>query len=158
MRIVLDTNIIVKAIKDSSWDHLAVLNLLRLFEQNLLLDYEGILFGEYRANAGNHDLFQKWFQEMQNRGLLLWESGHLSNRVAGELRRHHLHEPGDHVVIALAINGDHYIITEDSDFGKGDSARAAHHQDAWNYLCNELMLTIHDAREACEKLKNIERG
>jgi len=158
MRVVIDTNILVGAAKDLSTDHIAVLTLLYIFKQSLMLDYEEVLLGEYRDNVGRCVLFQKWYQAMQTGQLICWGNGHLPQRMAAELRRRHFHESEDQVVVALAVHGDKYIVTEDSDFGKGNIVRAIEHRDVLAYLTHDLRLIVHNAREACERLGGADRS
>ena len=56
----------------------------------------------------------------------------------------------DRIIVALALEtrNDRYIITEDSDFGKGDTEKAEQHADVLQYLTNQLQLTVHGANEA----------
>jgi hypothetical protein len=60
----------------------------------------------------------------------------------------------DRILVALALDkgNDQYIITEDSDFGKGDTEKAKEHNDVLHYLTNQLQLTVHDANEALSNL------
>ncbi len=52
------------------------------------------------------------------------------------------------VLLALEARNDRYIITEDSDFGKGETEKAEQHADVLHDLTNQLQLTVHDAKEA----------
>ena len=56
----------------------------------------------------------------------------------------------DRIIVALALEtrNDRYIITEDSDFGKGDTEKAEQHAHVLRYLTDQLQLTVHDAGEA----------
>ena len=60
----------------------------------------------------------------------------------------------DRILVALALEtrNDRYIITEDSDFGKGDTEKAKEHNDVLQHLTNKLQLTVHDAEEALSTL------
>ena len=60
----------------------------------------------------------------------------------------------DRIIVALALEtrNDRYIITEDSDFGKGDTEKAKEHKDVLDYLTNQLQLTVHDANESLSSL------
>jgi predicted nucleic acid-binding protein len=153
VNVVVDTNILCEAVEHSV-KHLTVLTNLHQFRHSLVLDHQGQLFREYQDQVGQCDFFQKWFKELQTSQLVYWCNGCISKYVARELCHRQLHEPEDHVVVALAMNSGKYIVTEDSDFGKGDSNRSIDHQDALLYLTNDLGLTVHDADEACEHLRN----
>lgn len=152
MRVVIDTNILCKAVKYFSQDHIAVMVLVNKMCCHLVLDHDRQLLGEYQSEVGESELFQKWYQEMQKKAQIFWADGHISNRVSRELRRRCCHELEDHVIVALAVNTDKYIVTEDSDFGKGDPRRAAANREVLEYLTNDLGLAVHDAGEACNAL------
>ena len=49
---------------------------------------------------------------------------------------------------SFTMTNGRYIITEDSDFGKGDTEKAEHHADVLHYLTNQMQLTVHDAKDA----------
>ncbi len=152
MQIVIDTNILYKAAHDFSQDHMAVMTFTVYLKHQLVLDHKGDLLKEYREEVGKYGLFQKWYKELQNKRLIHYCNGVLSSRIAQTLTELGLHEPEDHVVVALALNSGKYIVTEDSDFGKGDLARAAEHEVVREHLTNDLGLLLHDATEACEQL------
>jgi predicted nucleic acid-binding protein len=134
MRVVIDTNIIVCATCRDSWPHLTVLALVRSSNCYLMLDHDQILLGEYRRNVGRKLLFQKWYKDLQSKGQISWANGRLPQRIAHALCQRGCHEPEDHVVVALALKGDKYLVTEDSDFGKGEPKRATTHQSVLRYL------------------------
>jgi predicted nucleic acid-binding protein len=154
MLVVLDTNILCKAVLLGNLDHISVLMLMMQYKHCLTLDYEHMLENEYRGEVGKYELFTKWWKEMHGRALVYFCDGHLSERIAQDLMRLGFHEPQDHLVIALAIHSGKYIITEDSDFGKGDPIRAGEHVAILNYLSNSLELIVDNAAEACERLKS----
>lgn len=148
MRIVIDTNILVNGIRLSSTNHLAVIHLIYIFEHYLTIDHEGNLLREYIDNVGGLPIFEKWFKEMTNLNLVYMTSGRLSNRITDELTGLKLHEPEDRLLVALALKGDKYVITEDSDFGKGVADRSKDHASVLTYLSEDLGLTVHDSEEA----------
>lgn len=158
MRVVIDTNILCKAAEHFSQDHIAVMVFTSKLGHYLVLDHDLQLFNEYQSEVGNSSLFQKWYQEMQGKSQIYWANGHISHRIARELKKRCFHEPEDHVVVALAIKTDKYIVTEDSDFGKDDPRRAAEHQAALAYLTNNLGLTVHDAGEAYATLRKVNQS
>jgi len=152
MRVVIDTNIIVKAIEDGEPEHTMTIHLVIYKRHKLVLDYENKLLEEYRDNLQNRKLFQKWFKTVEIASLIEWSDGHLSQTHTQNLTRLGLHEEEDHVIVALAWHTDKYVVTEDSDFGKGGPARAQSHLKALNYLTNTMGLTIHSAVEALTQL------
>lgn len=62
------------------------------------------------------------------------------------------HEDSDHVFIAVATRADRYLVSEDSDFGKGHGSRVADKPGLAGYLMETLGLTVDDASEACIRL------
>lgn len=152
MRIVIDTNVLCKAALEFSPDHIAIMVFMNKLGYYLVLDHKQQLLKEYLTKVRNSQLFQKWYQEMLKRNQVHWANGQITRRIAEELKKRDLHEPEDHIVVALAINTDKYIITEDSDFGKGDPRRAAQNQIALTYLTNDLNLVVHDVVEASDNL------
>jgi predicted nucleic acid-binding protein len=151
MRVVIDTNILRKAAVDNSWEHITVMVYVR-DSHHITLDYEHKLFGEYEREVGSSSLFQKWYAEMVRGQRICYCSHHVPARHKRELCRLGFHGPEDCVLVGLAINGDKYIVTEDSDFGKGNQRRAQQNVEVLRYLCSEVGLTIHDADEARNQL------
>jgi Putative inner membrane protein (DUF1819) len=76
----------------------------------------------------------------------LW--GRLENRHAMHLKTLGCHEPSDHVFVAVANNAGRYLVTEDSDFGKGHVNRSLAKARVASYLKEKLGMTVHDAKEA----------
>ncbi len=154
MRVVIDTNIVVKAARDLEPDHLRVILSVsdRQTEHRLVLDHERRLLGEYEDNLRGTELYRKWLKELLTQRKVEWSSGRLDARHRRELSQRGLHEPEDHVVVALAWHTGKYVVTEDSDFGKGDSQRAQVHRAVLDYLTNTMGLTVHTAGEALSVL------
>ena len=147
MRVVIDTNIIVKAVKEYAPSHIRVIYLVQP-KHKLVLDFEGRLQREYRDEVGSEAMYQKWFHELQKNNRIEWHHGRLPNRHQSELRAVGLHEEEDHIVVALALNTDRYVITEDSDFGKGHPERSQYHMEVLHYLTNEIGIRVRSAEEA----------
>lgn len=152
MRVVIDTLILVKGAVNKSWSHTSVMHLLPLHGHYLVLDYQESLLGEYRVNVGHSELYQKWYKELQSNSLIYWYDGQINNRIGRDLNRLGMNGTVDQVVVALALCGDKFIVTEDRHFGKGDSGRAATYQNVLTYLTNDLGLTVCNAPEACAQL------
>ena len=68
MIVTLDTNVIINACKRHSWDHLSVLDRVRLVHQ-IALDIEGKIIAEYRGKCSGNELFEKWYQGRSGNGL-----------------------------------------------------------------------------------------
>ena len=152
MHVVLDTNIIVKAAVDQEVDHVTVLDRLLKRQHKLVLDHKGHVLGEYCRTAGKAKYYQKWYSKMVSGGQIEWRDGSLSTNVKRRLLEKGLHEPVDQVLVALALNSDRYLVTEDSDFGNGSSIRAQSHYEVYCYLCDCMDVVIHDAEQASEHL------
>jgi predicted nucleic acid-binding protein len=145
MIVTLDTNIIINACKKHSWDHLSVLDRVRLVHQ-IALDIEGKILAKYRGKCSSNELFEKWFQEIWQR--VEQVSGRLENRHATHLKMLGCHETSDHVFVAVANRTGRYLVTEDSDFGKGHVNRSLAKAGVIAYLREKVRLTVHDAKEA----------
>jgi hypothetical protein len=146
MIVTLDTNVIINACRQGSWDHIDVLSLIRTRDHTVALDIEGKILAEYRGNYSGIELFEKWFQEIWQR--VEQVPGRLQNRHETRLRRLSCHEASDHVFVAVAGRSGRYLVTEDSDFGKGHVNWSLAKAGVVAYLMEQLGLTVHDAKEA----------
>jgi hypothetical protein len=122
------------------------LSLIRTRSHVIALDTEGKILAEYRGNCSGIELFEKWYQEIWQR--VRQVSGLLEKRHMTQLTRLGCHESSDHVFVAVAKRTDQYLVTEDSDFGKGHLNRAIAKAGVTAYMREKLGLTVHDAREA----------
>ncbi|MEA1869809.1 MAG: hypothetical protein U9N09_06670 [Euryarchaeota archaeon] len=155
MKIALDTNIICKAC-DYNWDCIGVLS--RIHDDanhGILHDTGKRLSSEYRRNAGGCELFEKWYTVMGSKenGIhyLPIDLDRNYKKISETLIGMGFTGEVDRILVALALetrNDRYIIITEDSDFGKGDTEKAKEHNDVLQYLTNKLQLTVHDAGEA----------
>jgi predicted nucleic acid-binding protein len=146
MIVTLDTNVIINACKEGSWEHIDVLSSIRTRNHTVALDTEGKILAEYRGNCSGIELFEKWFQEIWQR--IEQVPGRLENRHATRLRRLSCHEASDHVFVAVAGRTGRYLVTEDSDFGKGHVNRSLAKAGVAAYLKKKLGLKVHDPKEA----------
>lgn len=146
MIVTIDTNVIINACKENSWDHIDVLSLIRTRNHAVALDTEGKILAEYRGNCSGIELFEKWYQEIWQR--VQQVSGLLEQRHVTRLTRLGCHEPSDHIFVAVARRTERYLVTEDSDFGKGHLNRALAKAGVSIYMREKLGLTVHDANEA----------
>jgi len=127
-----------------------------LYDANhgIVHDTDGKLLNEYRNKAGGYGFFQKWYQEMEKKEngvhYLFVDLDRNYKKISGTLVDMDFTGEVDRIIVALALvaRNDRYIITEDSDFGKGDTEKAKEHDDVLQYLTNQLQLTVHDAGEA----------
>lgn len=146
MIVTIDTDIIINACKEESWDHIDVLSLIRTLSHVVALDTEGKILAEYRKNCSDIELFEKWFQEIWQR--IQQVSGLLEQRHVTRLTYLGCHEPSDHVFVAVARGAGQYLVTEDSDFGKGHLNRSLAKAKVAAYMREKLGLTVHDAQES----------
>jgi hypothetical protein len=116
------------------------------------------LSSEYRRNAGGRELFEKWYTVMGSKenGIqyLPIDLDRNYKKISETLIGMGFTGEVDRILVALALEtrNDQYIITEDSDFGKGSTEKAKEHDDVLHYLTNQLQLTVHDANEALSNL------
>ena len=146
MIVTIDTNVVINACKENSWDHIDVLSLIRTRDHTVALDSEGKILADYRGNCSGIELYEKWYQEIWQR--VQQVSGLLEQRHVTRLTRLGCHEPSDHIFVAVARRTDRYLVTEDSDFGKGHVDRALAKTGVTAYMREKLGLTVHDAQEA----------
>jgi hypothetical protein len=115
--------------------------------------------GEYWKNARECEFFEKWYKEMETGYKISYSPATLNKRIADSLHEMKFTGEVDRILVALALKtgNDKYIITEDSDFGKGDTEKAEQHADVRHYLTNQLQLTVHDAEEALRFYDRVDR-
>lgn len=152
MIVTIDTNVIINACKNLSWAHLSVLDQVCM-RHWVALDLEGKILAEYRGKCSGIELFEKWYLEMWQR--VQQVSGRLENRHVTRLRKLGCHEPSDHVFVAVAEHTERYLVTEDSDFGKGHINRSLAKAEVTAYMQEKLSLTVHDAQEARNHLSGV---
>jgi hypothetical protein len=157
VKIALDTNIICKAC-DPNDPNTACMGVITriLYDANhgILHDTDGKLLNEYRNKAGGYGFFQKWYQEMEKKenGIhyLFVNLDRNCKKISETLIGMGFTGEVDCILVALALEtrNDRYIITEDSDFGKGSTEKAKENEHVLRYLTDQLQLTVHDADEA----------
>ena len=154
MKIALDTNIICKAC-NSNLDCMYVMLKIRSESSHKILHDNGNkVRDEYWKNARACEFFEKWYKEMENGYKISYSPATLNKNIADSLYEMNFTGEVDRILVALALEtrNDRYIITEDSDFGKGDTEKAKEHNDVLQHLTNKLQLTVHDAEEALSTL------
>jgi len=155
MIVTVDTNIVIKAWLDGEQPHIQVLSLIGVLPHlEYGLDKDGQIDKEYRRKCSDNVFFEKWHKEIWGKVVLI--DGHLEDRHARALASGGCHEPSDHVFAAVAYHSDKYLVTEDSDFGKGHVERVLAKAVVIAYLRDKLGLTVHDAREACTHLAGVQ--
>ena len=152
MNAVIDTNILKKALADTSLEHISLMFRIRDNNHCITLDFQNKLLDEYNDELAKYPLFRKWYAELQSSQRIFYCDHHIPNKHNSQLLELGLHEPEDLVVLGLALHADKYLITEDSDFGKGNEKRAKQHTRVLVYITSKMYITIHDASEACTRL------
>lgn len=152
MNIAIDTNILVKAFCEWEPVHAVVTSFVTQKSHSLCYDFEGSIDKEYRKNVGRSEAYQKWYKRITEVQALYYCSGKLHHAHKDQLCRLGCHEPTDHVFIAVAFNSDKYLISEDSDMGKGPKGNKPPHCQALKYLNGTMGITVYDAQEACNNL------
>ncbi|KEO82828.1 hypothetical protein [Tumebacillus flagellatus] len=157
MRVVVDTNILVKGF--SEFDMVKTHLLLHYFyhkpENSIVIDHGDIVRKEYYDEVGHIDLFQKWYTFMVSNNQIEYHDGKLPKKIAAKLKELGFHEHEDQTFVALALNTDNTIITEDSDYGKGKPEKAEKNLPTLRYMEDELELRVLDAEEATRFLESL---
>lgn len=150
-RVVIDTNILVKAFCDDEVDHRCVASSIASKKLRLALDYGEGICKEYRNNVGKKQGFEKWWVRLHQIRAFDYFSGQLKNQYRSKLKSLGCHEDSDHIFLAVAYNADRILITEDSDFGKGPKGNHPPHSQALHYIQTTMGIIVMDAKQACEK-------
>lgn len=163
MNLVLDTNILVKGFEDAVPSCQAVLyHLFNNYELKVVFDTcdengNTVVMKEYIDNLGDSKFFHKWYKELHSSQQISYFTGKLTNNIRQKLIRKRFHEQTDQTFVALAIESDKVLITEDSDYGKGDKidAQEPEKQEVLRYLTQDLFLNIMDSKEGLPFLRNL---
>lgn len=150
-RVVIDTNILVKAFCDDEVDHRCVTSSIVSKKLGLALDHAGRIFKEYDKNVGKTLGFKKWWVRLKQIEAFKYFSSQLKDRDRSKLELLGCHEDSDHIFLAVAYNADRILITEDSDFGKGPKGNHPPHSQALHYIQTTMGIIVMDAKQACEK-------
>lgn len=165
MNTVLDTNILVKGFIDCEPDCLATLYTyynndgLKIVIDCADSNGDQVVLSEYRKNLSEDIAFKKWFVAITCNCQIEYFSGKLERRIKDKLDDLGFHEETDQKFVALALEADKYIVTQDSDYGKGNNPKAqeSEKQAVLKYLTEELNLKVRDAKEALVDFRGIER-
>jgi hypothetical protein len=147
MNITIDTNILIQAFQDVSLKHIDLVMVVRLFGHCITMDHAKELEGEYENKLSKNTLFQKWYKEFSPTRTQFCDC-RVINRHLIQLNRFGFHDHIDQIALGIACNSDKYLLTEDSDFGKGDSQKAIEHLNVKSYITNQMQVVLHDATEA----------
>lgn len=116
MRLVIDTNIWVKACEMTSMEcHLFISNFLQTKDDTLVIDMDHEIMKEYEDNLSKNTFYRHCIKHIQDR--LEFHSSTIPNVHKRGLDKVEFHEPEDRVFLGCAFNTDKYLVTEDSDYG-----------------------------------------
>ncbi|OQX14810.1 MAG: hypothetical protein BWK80_41500 [Desulfobacteraceae bacterium IS3] len=158
MRFVLDTNILIKAFNNQSPDCIALVwrfygdsNLGIVFDSG-----ERMIEKEYRQNLQHNEMYQKWLVSMSG-CQISYMSGKLNAKIKSKLEKLGFHESSDQVFVAVALNSDKNLVSEDSDYGKGNEARAnsPEKQEVLKYMTESLGLNVMDSIEGLRFIRQL---
>lgn len=137
MIVTIDTNIIIKAWLNGEQPHIRMLALVGVLPYPKYgLDQDGRMNEEYRQKCSGNEFFEKWHKEIWEKVFFI--NGRLEKSHARALTNCGCHESSDHVFVAVALHADKYLVTEDSDFGKGHIDRALAKASVVEYLRTKL--------------------
>ncbi len=146
-RIVLDTNIWVKAIIDEEYD-LFCDDALNSFFQNreyrLALDYQGEIEREYRDNIRGNRRFEIRMKQLERENRKCWADSTLDRKQEMDLIKYGFHEKEDHIFVGTAMHSDKIIVTEDSDYGVHGELQA---QQVSIYMKEQMGLSVLTGRQ-----------
>ncbi|OQX18388.1 MAG: hypothetical protein BWK80_38245 [Desulfobacteraceae bacterium IS3] len=171
---VLDTCILKRAFDLQSPDFsLDCFSLVGIFHSEsklgIALDFEEKILGEYRKNLQNNKAYQKWLNAMYFKKTISYQSGKLDEKVKRKLNELDekvkrklnelgFHEPSDQVFVAVALHSDKNLVSEDSDYGKGDEVRAnsPEKQEVLKYMTESLGLNVMDSIEGLNFIRQLD--
>jgi len=124
----------------------------------IALDFEEKILGEYRKNLQNNKAYQKWLNAMYFKKTISYQSGKLDEKVKRKLNELGFHEPSDQVFVAVALHSDKNLVSEDSDYGKGDEVRAnsPEKQEVLKYMTESLGLNVMDSIEGLNFIRQLD--
>lgn len=150
--LVLDTNFWHEASNDYLSNAMSLLHKIKSTPDiSIAIDHEHKILDEYN-NQINAEFIQRWVLKVfayraDNNGIY-WASSNLDAKIRQHLLTLNF-EPNDLPFTGLALNTGKIIITEDSDYGVGDNAKATdeNKQNIKDYL-ESLGMRILDIKKA----------
>ena len=157
MNIVLDTNVLKNSFDYQECNCSTIIPACFILFKNLkiCLDYEDYIYNEYKKNVKNKELMEKFLKKLMAESRVIYQSSDLDNKIREELNKKNFHEVNDQVFVAVALNNDKIIVTEDSDYGKGKQEKALtkEKQEVLSYMTNILKMTILNYEEGVNYIK-----
>ncbi|MCD7813321.1 MAG: PIN domain-containing protein [Lachnospiraceae bacterium] len=151
MRLVIDTNIWIKALVSEEYEidcAEALYCFLHDKEMELALDFNGDILTEYQDNLQEERSFQKCMMKLKNEKRTHWVSSNLNKVHKNALISRGFHEPEDHVFVGTAMNADKIIVTEDSDYGVHQEAEK---QEVFTYMKEKMGMRVMSAEQFSEE-------
>lgn len=141
-RIVIDTNIWVKAVVDNEYE-VDCDDALSYFFQNrdfmLTLDHNGEIEREYRDNIRNNRRFEVRMKQLERERRKCWVDSELTKKQEMGLKKCGFHEKEDHIFVGTAMHADRIIVTEDSDYGVHGELE---YKKAYTYMKEQMGLSV----------------
>ncbi|MCD8338310.1 MAG: PIN domain-containing protein [Lachnospiraceae bacterium] len=147
MRLVIDTNIWIKALVSKEYEidcAEALYCFLHDKDMELALDCKGEIMAEYRDNLQKERSFQKCMIKLENEKRKCLVSSNLNKAHKNALISRGFHEPEDHVFVGTAMNADKLIVTEDSDYGVHQEAEK---QAVFTYMKEKMGMQVMSAEQ-----------
>ena len=151
MRIVIDTNIWVKAFveKELELDCIEAFSMFSVDDSMVLsLDDKGEILREYRDNIKNNRRFELEWKKLGQRNRLWYTTSKLDRRIIERLDELDFQEAEDRIFVGVALHSDKVIVTEDSDYGaKGEED----YKRVFEYMRDMLGLRVYSSNKFCEE-------
>lgn len=139
---VIDTNIWIRRFEDAEYQvncDLALSKFVSKPEELLYMDYEEVMLREYRDNLKGNRSFELFWKQLSQNGRISWVSSKLDHKHKQALLKRGFHEPEDHIFVGTAMNADHRIITDDSDYGANGEVEK---QAVFEYMQEQMGLQV----------------
>ena len=83
--------------------------------------------------------FELFWKQLSQNGRISWVSSKLDHKHKQALLKRGFHEPEDHIFVGTAMNADHRIITDDSDYGANGEVEK---QAVFEYMQEQMGLQV----------------
>lgn len=123
INLVLDTNIVVEGCKPKiSSAHKLLVRFTENTNLKLIFDVvndanKSIVYKQYIKRLSNSDFFWSWYSALSSNRQIRHIDGKLDDKVKDTLnRKGYIHQHSDRVFLAVSLNTDKKLVSEDSDF------------------------------------------
>ena len=146
-KIVIDTNIWVKALKEQNWScRSAIFGFIGCSELILVLDNGNQILAEYYRNVPGRR-FQQIYLELHRKSRISYHPSTLPEVIHDELVKRGFHEPEDLIFVGTAMHADRVIVTEDSDYGHNPEKIDRKKKSVAQYMEEHLGLNVLDSND-----------